>query len=424
MVKFLLKGIMRDRHRSLFPILIVSIGVMLTVLMNCWISGVIGEMINTSADFATGHVKIMSRAYAENRAQIPNDLALLGVEALIKDLRKDYPDMTWVKRIKFGGLLDAPDETGLTRTQGAVMGMAVQLLNKTSGEVERLNIPKSVVRGKLPEKPGEILISDEFAQKLDVAPGDMVTLIGSTMYGSMAMQNYIVSGTVKFGVVAMDRSALIMDISDAQMVLDMHDAVGEILGYFGNNMYSDSKAAKIVEDFNSKFENNDDEFAPVMERLTQQNGLASMLDYVSSLIGTFIIIFVFAMSIVLWNAGLIGGLRRYGEVGLRLAIGENKGHVYISMIIESVLNGIVGSVIGTIIGLGFSYYLQEVGFDISDMLKDVTMMIPSVFRAHITPRAYFIGFIPGLFSTVLGTALAGIGIYRRNTATLFKELEA
>jgi putative ABC transport system permease protein len=52
------------------------------------------------------------------------------------------------------------------------------------------------------------------------------------------------------------------------------------------------------------------------------------------------------------------------------------------------------------------------------------MMMPSVFRAHITPQAYFIGFVPGLFSTVLGTALAGIGIYRRNTAKLFKELEA
>jgi putative ABC transport system permease protein len=49
MIRFLLKGILRDRHRSLFPILIVSSGVMLTVLIQCWISGVLGEIIDTSA---------------------------------------------------------------------------------------------------------------------------------------------------------------------------------------------------------------------------------------------------------------------------------------------------------------------------------------------------------------------------------------
>ena len=423
MLNFLLKGVLRDHHRSIFPIIIVSSGVMLTVLIHCWISGVLGEMINTSAIFSTGHVKIMSRAYAENVGQVPNDLALTNVESLIEQLRHDYPNLDWVKRIRFGGLLDAPDNKGETRAQGPVMGIAVQLIPENSTETTRLNIKKSLVKGHMPEKSGEILISDEFASKLGVNPGDVVTLLSSTMYGSMAMQNFTVGGTVKFGIVAMDRSAMILDIADAQMVLDMNDTAGEVLGYFKNNVYSDDKAKTLVTEFNTRFESDSDEFAPIMLRLAEQNGLQSMLDYVASMLGTFIIIFVLAMSIVLWNAGLIGGLRRYGEVGLRLAIGENKSHVYSSMIIESVLIGIVGSVIGSAIGLGISYYLQTVGFDISALMKNVTMVIPSVFRAHVTPRAYFIGFIPGLFSTVLGTMLAGIGIYRRKTAQLFKELE-
>ena len=423
MLKFLLKGIIRDHHRSLFPIIIVSSGVMLTVLIQCWVSGVLGEMIDTSAAFSTGHVKIMSRAYAENVDQIPNDLALINVNVLMGHLRADYPEMDWVIRIRFGGLLDAPDEKGETRAQGPVMGMAVQLFPNNNTEVKRLNIKKSLVKGRMPTRSGEILISNTFAEKLDVGPGDVVTLLSSTMYGSMAMQNYIVAGTIQFGVIAMDRAAMIVDISDAQTVLDMNNAAGEILGYFENNIYADERAKKLATEFNATYEQDNDEFAPTMLRLAEQNGLDSMLEYISSLIGAFIAIFVFAMSIVLWNAGLIGGLRRYGEVGLRLAIGENKGHVYSSMIIESVLIGIIGSVIGSALGLGISYYLQTVGFDISALMKNVTMVIPSVFRAHVTPQAYFIGFIPGLFSTVLGTMLAGIGIYRRKTAQLFKELE-
>jgi putative ABC transport system permease protein len=57
-------------------------------------------------------------------------------------------------------------------------------------------------------------------------------------------------------------------------------------------------------------------------------------------------------------------------------------------------------------------------------MKNATMMVPAIFRAQITPTTYYIGFIPGLFSTILGTALSGYGIFKRNTARLFKELEA
>ncbi len=52
------------------------------------------------------------------------------------------------------------------------------------------------------------------------------------------------------------------------------------------------------------------------------------------------------------------------------------------------------------------------------------MMMSGVFKAKITPESYYIGFIPGFFATILGSALGGIGIYRRQTADLFKELQA
>ncbi len=69
------------------------------------------------------------------------------------------------------------------------------------------------------------------------------------------------------------------------------------------------------------------------------------------------------MSIVIWNTSLMSGIRRYGEVGVRLAIGEPKGHVYGSLLVESLMIAIIGSAIGTAVGLGFSYLLQEVGRD-------------------------------------------------------------
>ena len=423
MIRFLFKGLIRDRQRSLLPSLVVAAGVMLTVFLVCYLTGILGEFVDMSAKFSTGHVKVMTRAYSDNLNQMPTDLSLVNVGELLDEIKEDYPDMDWVIRTQFGGLLDVPDENGETRAQGPVMGIAIDLLTPGSLEPERMSLENILVSGSLPDSPGEILVSDDFANNLEVSPGDQVTLMGSTMYGSMAFYNLTVAGTIRFGVAIMDKGAMIVDIKDAQAALDMYDASSEILGYLPGGFYDKEQASIITAGFNGKYSDPDDEFSPVMMRLSDQSELAGYLEMVDAMSFIIVFVFVLAMSIVLWNSGLIGGLRRYGEVGIRLAIGEEKGHIYKTMIYESILIGIVGSVLGTIIGLLFAYWLQEVGLDISNMMKGATMMMPGKFYAKIVPEAYYIGFIPGLFSSTLGTILSGIGIYKRKTASLFKELE-
>ncbi|NOQ26647.1 MAG: FtsX-like permease family protein [Bacteroidales bacterium] len=423
MIRFLFKGLLRDRSRSLLPILVVTAGVTLTVFAFCYVNGILGDMIEFSAKYTSGHVKIMTRAYAENKDQVPNDLALLEVNDLISNLHDDYPKMEFVQRISFGGLLDAPDENGETKKQGVVVGMAADLISENTKEIERLNLDGALRKGRFPEKSNEVLLSDEFATKLEVSPGDKVTLITSTMYGGMSIQNFVIAGTIEFGVQFMDRSGMIADISGIQNAMDMNDACGELLGFLEMANYDDIAALNVETTFNEKYTDPNDEFSPVMTRLKNDSIMAGYFEYMDGAVGILISIFILAMSIVLWNTGLIGGLRRYGEIGVRLAIGEEKGHIYRSMILESIFVGIIGSFLGTIIGLGFSFWVQEVGINIGEIMKNSKMMVPSVFRAHITPTAYYLGFIPGLFSVVLGTMLSGIGIYKRKTASLFKELE-
>jgi len=424
MIKFLFKGILHDKSRSLLPIIVVSIGVLLTVILYCWLKGIMGESIVMNANFSTGHVKVMTRAYAKDAEQMPNDLAILKVTKQLNELMSSYPEMDWVKRIRFGGLIDFPDAKGETRAQGPVVGWAIDLLSPQSKEGVRFNLEKSLVAGKLPTKPGEAIISDLFAVKFHVKPGDKFTLFGTTMNGGMAFKNLTIAGTIRFGSVALDRGAIITDISDTQAALEMDDAAGEILGFLNTNQYDDEQAVLVKNSFNKKYSNVKDDYAPVMITLREQSGMAEYIDYVNAVGSMMIVIFVLAMSIVLWNAGLLGGLRRYNEFGVRLALGEDKNHIYRTIIYEGLFIGAIGSVVGTVLGLGASYYLQTVGFNIGGVMKNSSMLMPSVARAVITPTAYYIGFIPGLFSMVLGNALSGIGIYKRNTATLFKELEA
>jgi putative ABC transport system permease protein len=331
--------------------------------------------------------------------------------------------MEWVERIQFGGLLDVPDENGETRAQGPAAGKAIDLFSAESKEADRMNIKKSIVKGELPEKPGEALISDDFAERFGVNLGDEVTIFGSTMNNAMMFKTFQVSGTISFGISMLDRGAIIVDITDAQLALDMEDATTEILGFFKEGGYDDLLADSVKTEFNKKYSSIEDEFSPQMFKLREQNGLDELLTRADNMSGIMVFIFVLAMSIVLWNTGLLGGLRRYSEYGVRLALGEEKGHIYKTIIYEAILIGLIGSVIGTILGVAMSYYLQEHGLDFSALLKNVNMMMPPVYRSVVTPDLFYIGFLPGLVAMTLGNALAGYAIYKRKTAQLFKELE-
>ncbi|MDX9772845.1 MAG: FtsX-like permease family protein [Bacteroidales bacterium] len=424
MIKFLFKGLIRDKNRSLLPFLVTMIGVMLTVVFHAWMTGVIGNSIEFNARFSSGHVKIMTRAYAENSAQSPNDLAILGTDTLTALLRDKWPELEFAERIHFNGIIDVPDSAGETRAQGPAMGFAIDMLSGNMIESERLNIPSSLKSGRLPQKSTEALLSRQFADKLQVVPGDMVTLVGSSMYGELVMYNFIVSGTVDFGTTALDRGTIIADISDVREALNMENAAGEIVGFFRNGSYDEEKASAISDLFNGQYTSDDDEFSPLMTRLSQDKTMGFMVEYSGKLQGLLVAVFMIAMSLILWNAGLLGGLRRYGEFGMRLAIGEEKGHVYKTMMMESFLIGLFGTIAGVTVGMVVALYLQNHGVNLGAMMKNAAIMMPSVFRAHITPATWYIGFIPGLLSTQIGTMLAGAGIYKRQTAQLFKELEA
>ncbi len=426
MIRFLLKGLLRDKSRSRLPVIVVAIGVMLSVFMHAYVTGLMGDMVEQTARFSDGHVKVMSKAYAENSDQVPNDLALLGVDTINARLDSAFPDMDWADRIRFGGLIDAPDSKGETRSQGPAMGLGIDLLSPNTKEINRLNLRNSLVQGHLPSRQGEILLSDDFSRKLGVNPGDTVTFIGSTMFGEMTFYNFMVSGTVRFGTTAMDRGTVIADLSDVRKALDMKDAAGEILGFFPEGYYDDAFAKPVVEKFKKIFPDTGNQFEPVMVSLRDEDSMSVYIEMSKNMGAIITLIFMVAMSLVLWNAGLLGGLRRYGEIGVRLAIGEEKGHVYKTMIYESVMIGIAGTIIGTAVGLGFAWLLQKYGFSIAEFTKNSTsaVMMPNVVHARITSADFYIGYIPGVISTVVGTMLSGIGIYKRKTSQLFKELEA
>ena len=426
MIKFLTKGILRDRSRSLFPVIVVTLTVAMIVLFQGFITGIMNSMFLDSAVVSTGHVKIMTKAYHEENQLLPNDLALLDAEKLVRELNQEHPDYFWTPRITFGGLLDVPDKKGETQAQGPVYALGIDFLSPDSRQIEIWKLERRLVTGRLPENANEVLLGTKLADRLGLSSGETVTLIGSTMYNAFTTYNFTVVGTFKLNLGPVDRHMMLVDISGARQALDMENAASEILGYTNSLYYEDQAAVAMRTEYNINHNDSTDIFSPIMMALRDANQMGAMVDFSNAAMAIILVIFLVIVMIVLWNMGLMNGLRRYGEIGMRLAIGESKGQVYRSMIVESVIIGFIGTVIGTAMGLGITYYMQEVGLDYSaamESLSSTDIIMSNVFYAQITPELYFIGFIPGVLATVLGTMMAGRAIYKREMAQLFKELE-
>ncbi|MBH08902.1 MAG: hypothetical protein CMG74_00875 [Candidatus Marinimicrobia bacterium] len=426
MIKFLTKGLLRDRSRSLFPVLVITLTVALVIFTIGFMKGSMNSLLLDTAVILTGHEKIVTRAYNKESQLMPNDLALLDVDQLINDLSRDYPDFFWSPRIIFAGLLDVPDENGETKAQGPVIAFGIDFFSHGSRQVEIWELERSLVSGKLPKNRDDALISSKMANQLNIKTGESVTFIGSTMDNAFTTYNFNVSGTFNLRKGQTDKQMMLVDLSSARLALDMENAASAILGFTHSLYYDDEAAVTLRDQYNKAESDSMDIFSPFMLALRDGAQMGTMVDISEAMLAIMGGVFLVVVMIVLWNMGLMNGLRRYGEVGLRLAMGESKGQVYRSMISEAVIIGLTGTVIGTGTGLALTYYVQENGIDYTkgiEALSNSSMVMPNIFYAQVTPDLFYIGFIPGVLATVLGTMLAGLAIYKREMAQLFKELE-
>ncbi len=432
MIRWILKGIMRDKTRSLFPIIVVTVGVTLLVFLLGFMEGTFGGMLEISAKLDTGQLRFVNKPFYDEEHLIPLDRSLAAQSQTLQWLQeKGDPRIQWSPRIRWGAIMDVPDEHGETRSQTPAIGMAIQMLDKNSPERERLALEQSLTAGVVPSRSMEILVGYKLAEALELKLGDTVTLLGQNFDGGMATDNYKAVGFIRFGITAMDKKMALIDLADAQQTFYMEDMVTDILGYLPRSVgYKEYDRLKedLIKNLSAFKQNPPREWASddepiVLSVLDQRNmrDMAVKFDLIKNIV---VGVFTFIMVLVLWNAGLLNGVHRYGEMGLLLALGETHGQLMVFMALEALMVGLLGSLAGCLIGGGLVYYLQEVGINMGSVFEQTGMMISEVMRARFSYQAFVFAVIPGIAASVVGNFIANLAIYQRSEANLFRELEA
>ena len=432
MIAFLFRGILRDKSRFLFPFSIVAIGVTLVITLVGFMEGVFMGMIDMTANLDAGHLRLVNKPFYDEEHLRPLDRSLAAQSETLNWLKENSPEKTrWSPRIRWGALLDVPDKNGNTVSQTPIVGMALDLKDKKSLELKRLRLEESIINGKIPEKDKEMLMGDQLAKTLHIELNKEVTLLGQSFDGGLVMDNYRVVGLVKFGVSAMDKKMVLIDLADAQDSFYMEDMITDWLGFLpAQYSLGDYEAikknmkqplSKLIE-MPPKSWAEDDQ--AILLTIRDQQNIGAIADKFNIIKGFVVGIFTFLMMLVLWNAGILNGIHRYGEMGLRLAFGESHWRVIFNTGIEGLFVGVLGTLAGCIFGGVFAWFLQEVGINMGDSFAQSGLMINDVVRARLTTGAFIQGVIPGVFASVAGNLIASIAIFKRTESNLFRELEA
>ena len=258
MINFLFKGLIRDRSRSFFPLIIITAIVAIVIFFSGFLNGIYNSLFFNTALVNSGHVKIVTYAYNLEHELLPNDLALLEVGNLVEKLEDKYDDYIWAPRITFAGLLDVPDDNGETLSQSPIVALGIDFLSENSKQLEIWNLREKVTKGKIFSNKNEAILSEKLSNRLNINPGDIVTYIGATMYGGFATYNFLVSGIFDLNLGPIDKDMMIVDFKGAQYALDMDDAASEILGYKKGLIFDDKETVLMRDIYNAEYADTSD----------------------------------------------------------------------------------------------------------------------------------------------------------------------
>jgi len=108
--------------------------------------------VKASASVYDGHSQGDNKSHAlGKRNHFPNDLALLGVDSLVRNLRQWYPGLQWSPRIRFGGLIDIPTAWE-KRGHRVRWPDSVSTCSGRDARGANANLAHALARGRLPRE--------------------------------------------------------------------------------------------------------------------------------------------------------------------------------------------------------------------------------------------------------------------------------
>jgi putative ABC transport system permease protein len=434
LIKTGVRGVLRNKRRTLLTMLAISLALATLVLMNAFMDGTNQSMFEKIVE-SSGHIQLYAPGYYDESRTLPTDIAIGDLEATMETVRGVEGVVDSTAQIRFGGMvIHGGDDMA-----GFFIGV------EPEGAARVNNLDEKVIEGEYFASGDEdvCLVGKRMAELMKLEVGDPLTVVTQTAYGALTAMDFTVKGIVYTLNPMIDEAGVVLDLHDAQRHLELTDAATAIL-VVGESMDNtielrDSLLAVLnpdgppiipeegeivltgVEDDDlplfaetpvGGFEIPDEvDASPTrsgFEGYTWQELSATIIeltDFKNQAMDIIRGIMIILAAAMIANTMLTNVFERTREIGVLMAMGARGRQIISLFLTEAVMLGVLGSLVGVALGAGVSLILAETGID---MGSDVTAMVTIPMDSVLYPLVDFTGIVKTFMLGVVMSLIAGL----------------
>ncbi|MGD0879600.1 MAG: ABC transporter permease [Anaerolineales bacterium] len=398
LIKMAFRDLGRNRRRSFFSALAVSVGLAILMLMAAVVNGEMGSSIQGAIILETGHIQVRAVSYDENKSSLKWQDLVENPELIATQISRLPEVKAATPRLFASGFISAGNQSAGTRIYGIDPA-------STANDPYRLGI----IRGNYltADDNGGLLIGKPIAEKLHLSAGDNVSLSVNTANGDVAEQTFIVRGIYSTNTYGFDSATIFLPLAKAQAITQTQNHASTVFVLLTDTAYTDSVAKALKVPSGLQVLTWKDLNPLILDWETQANSYISIL---------YLIILAIAASVII-NTLIMSVYERTREIGILSAIGMRGGRIMSLFLAESALLAIGGVFMGVILGLLSNFLFNIHGFYIGNMGLTGFMVSDTIFAKLTVNDTINLSIV-----TFIVTILAGL--YPATMASRMQPIEA
>ncbi|MGE5587385.1 MAG: ABC transporter permease [Clostridia bacterium] len=383
LLKLAARNLWRQKRRTALTFLAIAVGLAALIEVDCIMAGVDRDAIDNLINLETGDVRIHAQGYSAERESLPIDRTL-DPDAVLTALKDVEKIRAATPRLVFGARLNTGWE------EIPVTGVGID--PERDSQVFTL---AEYVEGKwLTRGAAEALVGYDLARVLELAPGDIFTLVTRTRGEAFQAIDLTIVGLIRSPHPQVNSGQVYLPLDVADQALAVGGGATEVV------LKVEDRAQ--VEDVSRLVRTSLEAAGISGEVLTWKEAARDFLAISQSKQGftgllIFMILIIAVVGVV--NTILLGAMERVREIGMMKAMGMTAREIVLLFMLEATGIGVLGSITGCLVGIAGNAYLVNHGIDILQAYQgfDIGYPIAGVLRGAwnwpMIVETFFLGIV-------------------------------
>jgi len=397
--KMAFRDLGRNRRRSFFSALAVSVGLAILMLMSAVVNGEMGSAIQGAIILETGHIQVRAASYDENKSSLKWQDLVENPNQIATQIAAFPQVKVATPRLFASGFISAGNQSAGARIYGIDPASA-------ANDPYRLGIISG--RYLTADDNEGLLIGKPIAEKLHLKAGDNVSLSVNTANGDVAEQTFVVRGIYSTNTYGFDSATIFLPLTKAQAITQTQNHASTIFVLLKDTSNTDA-VANALKGSSLKVLTWKDLNPLILDWETQANSYISIL---------YLIILAIAASVII-NTLIMSVYERTREIGILSAIGMRGGRIMLLFLAESALLAVGGVIMGVVLGMLSSGLFNIHGFYIGNMGLTGFMVADTIFAKltvndtiNLSIVTFIVTILAGLYPAIMASRMQPVEALR------------